>query len=84
MRDYVLRFSKKYTRITWHRFFCMAKNYFHAALEELQRVSWPTRAQAVKIVSLTIVMVIISAITFGFTDHLLSLGYKALVFISNG
>lgn len=58
------------------------KTYFRDSLTELHRVTWPTRAQAIRIVGITIIFVTISALIFGFFDQLLAWSYAKLIALS--
>ncbi len=46
--------------------------YIHEAVEELHHVRWPTRHQAVRLSSIVLVFVILSAAAFGVLDFLLA------------
>ena len=60
-------------------FLCMALKYFRESVEELHRVTWPTRAQAVQLVIAVIITTIIAALFFGFLDAALAYGWKQLI-----
>ena len=57
--------------------------YLRDAISELHRVSWPTRAQAVRISIMVLAVTFAFAFVFGFFDTFLSWGYKALLRLAN-
>ena len=59
--------------------FMSLKTYFSDAITELHRVSWPTRSQAIRIVVITLVAVVVSALIFGAFDQLLAWSYAQLL-----
>jgi preprotein translocase SecE subunit len=54
-------------------------NYFREALSELHRVSWPTRAQAVRLSLIVLAVTLAFAFVFGFLDVFLAWGYEELL-----
>ncbi len=54
-------------------------SYFRESLTELHRVTWPTREQATKIVIVTLIFVLVSALVFGVLDQVLAFGYAKLL-----
>ncbi len=46
--------------------------YFQESIEELRKVRWPTRKQAVRLSVITLIFVSVCAIAFGALDVLLS------------
>ena len=57
--------------------------YFRDAVNELHRVSWPTRQQAIKISIIVLAVTFAFAFVFGFFDTFLSWGYKMLLKLAN-
>lgn len=53
--------------------------YFRDSLTELHRVSWPTRAQAVRIALIVLGVTLFFTFIFGVFDSLLALGYAELL-----
>jgi preprotein translocase subunit SecE len=49
--------------------FKKVKNYFRNSIQELEKVTWPTKQQAVKLTGIVIVFVIIVAIILGVLDY---------------
>ncbi len=59
------------------------KKYFKGAIKEFNSVTWPTQKQAIRISTIVLIFMIISAIVLGIVDQLLSTGYKAILSISS-
>lgn len=55
------------------------KKYFQESLQELNRVTWPTRKQAVRITTIVFIFMIVAAIALGVIDEILSISYQALL-----
>ena len=55
------------------------KQYFKGAIQEFNNVTWPTRKQAIRISTIVLIFIIVSAIVLGIVDQMLSVGYKALL-----
>lgn len=53
--------------------------YFRESLEELHKVRWPTRAQAVRLSAIVIGFCAVSAAFFGLMDFILSEAIRAYV-----
>jgi preprotein translocase SecE subunit len=53
--------------------------YFRESLEELHKVRWPTRRQAVRLSAITVVFVITTSLFFGLVDVLLSQSVTAFL-----
>ncbi|MDD4628299.1 MAG: preprotein translocase subunit SecE [Candidatus Peribacteraceae bacterium] len=53
--------------------------YIHEAIEELHQVRWPTRQQAVRLSSIVLVFVLVTAALFGAVDFLLAELVKLLL-----
>lgn len=47
-------------------------NYLHEALQELHKVRWPTRQQAVRLSGIVIAFTAASAVVLGLVDSLLT------------
>ncbi len=47
-------------------------SYFRESIEELNKVRWPTRRQAVRLSVITVIFVITTSLAFGLIDMLLS------------
>ena len=54
-------------------------NYFEESYQELRKVSWPTRSQAVKLSFLVLGFCIATAVFIGLLDFVFSYGYQTLV-----
>lgn len=54
-------------------------NYLRASFEELTRVTWPTKQQAVKISIIVLIFCLVSAVLLGVIDYLFNQGYSYLV-----
>ncbi|MDD3067162.1 MAG: preprotein translocase subunit SecE [Candidatus Gracilibacteria bacterium] len=53
--------------------------YIRDAVSELHRVTWPTRAQAVRISLIVLGVTLFFAFALGFLDTFLAAGYKLLL-----
>lgn len=60
----------------------MIKNYIQGSFKELHNVTWPTQKQAIRITTIVLVFLVISAAVLGVVDQLLSYGYQQLLQIS--
>ena len=58
-------------------------NYFQESFEELRKVTWPTRNQAIKLTFIVIGFCIVFALFIGVLDFGLNAGYRELVNFSN-
>ncbi len=58
-------------------------NYFQESYEELKKVTWPTRNQAVKLTFIVIGFCIFFALIVGGLDFAFNTGYRSLVNFSN-
>ncbi len=58
------------------------KKYFKGSLEELTKVTWPTKNQAVKLTIIVLVFTVVVAVFLGFIDYLFNLLYNYLLNIS--
>ena len=58
------------------------KQYFKGSIKEFNNVTWPTRKQAIRMSTVVLIFMIVSAIALGIVDYLLSDGYKALLSLS--
>lgn len=58
-------------------------NYFQESYEELKKVTWPTRNQAVKLTFIVIGFCIFFALVVGGLDFAFNTGYRSLVNFSN-
>jgi len=58
------------------------KNYIKGSLEELTKVTWPTKNQAVRLTIIVLIFCIIIALFLGTMDYLFNLGYDYLLNIS--
>ena len=61
----------------------MAKNaltdYFTGSFQELRKVSWPTKNQAIKLTGIILGFCLFMALVLGLIDGLFSFGYKYLL-----
>ena len=57
--------------------------YFREAISELHRVTWPTRAQAIKISLTVLAITFVIAIALGFFDTFLAWLYRLLLEAAN-
>lgn len=58
-------------------------NYFKSSLEELTKVTWPTKNQAVRLTIIVLIFCIVIAFFLGAIDYLFNLGYGYLIKIAN-
>jgi len=54
-------------------------NYFQESFEELKKVTWPTRNQAIKLTFIVIGFCIVLALFVGVLDFVFNAGYRSLV-----
>ncbi|MBI4235080.1 preprotein translocase subunit SecE [Candidatus Peregrinibacteria bacterium] len=54
-------------------------NYLRASFEELTRVTWPTKQQAVKISIIVLIFCLVAAVVLGAVDYLFGQLYSYLV-----
>ena len=57
----------------------MIKKYLQESLQELNKVTWPTKKKAVRITTIVLIFMLVSAVLLGFVDQILTVGYKALL-----
>jgi preprotein translocase subunit SecE len=57
----------------------MIKKYLQESLQELHKVTWPTKKKAVRITTIVLIFMLISAVLLGVVDQVLTVGYKALL-----
>ncbi|MBD3360296.1 preprotein translocase subunit SecE [Candidatus Peregrinibacteria bacterium] len=55
------------------------KNYLKNSFEELTKVTWPTKNQAVKLTIIVLIFCIITALFLGVVDYLFNQGYNYLL-----
>lgn len=53
--------------------------YFKNSIQEFNNITWPTRNQAIRISTIVLVFMLLSAIVFGSLDQLFTVGYQALI-----
>ena len=53
--------------------------YFRESLEELRKVTWPTKNRAIRLTILTLIFMLASAALIGFFDFVLNCGHAALI-----
>jgi len=53
--------------------------YFRDSFQELQKVTWPTRNQAIKITAIVLGFTLVFAAFLGIVDFLFGTGYKFLI-----
>lgn len=53
--------------------------YFLESFQELRRVTWPTKNQAIRMTVLVLVFSLASAIIIGILDYVFGLGYTTLL-----
>lgn len=54
-------------------------NYIRNSIQELTKVTWPTKNQAVKLTIIVFIFCIFSAVLFGLIDLLFNEGYSFLI-----
>lgn len=54
-------------------------NYIKSSFEELSKVVWPTKNQAVKLTIIVLVFCLIVAVVLGVVDYVFSYGYNYLL-----
>lgn len=57
----------------------IVKQYLQECLEELHKVTWPTRQQAIQITTTVFIFMVASAFALGVVDQVLALGYRTLL-----
>lgn len=57
-------------------------DYIESSLQEIRKVTWPTRQQAVRMTVLVIGFCLVAAVILGAVDFVFNLGYRKLVEIS--
>lgn len=57
--------------------------YFREAREELRKVTWPQRRDAILYASLVAIVSVVTAAYFGLIDWLFTIGLEALVKLTN-
>ncbi len=60
------------------------RQYFRECLEELHKVTWPTRQQAIQITTTVFIFMVVSAFALGVVDQVLALGYRTLLSLKVG
>ncbi len=58
------------------------KKYFKKSLEELTKVTWPTKNQAVKLTIIVLIFCVVVSLFLGFVDYLFNLLYNYLLNLS--
>ena len=58
------------------------KNYVKRSLEELSRVTWPTKNQAVRLTIIVFVFTVVVAFLLGVIDYGFNVGYDYLLKLS--
>lgn len=56
-----------------------ASNFLTSSVEEIKKVTWPTRHKAVRLTLLVLGFCFASAIIIGFVDFVLNMGHQALI-----
>ena len=54
------------------------KGYFNGVLEELQKVTWPTRQDTIKLTAIVLIISLIIGAYIGIIDVLLTLALEAI------
>jgi len=54
-------------------------NYFKNSIEEIRKVTWPTKNQAIKLTVITIIFTIFATILIGLSDFAFREGYEAIL-----
>jgi preprotein translocase SecE subunit len=57
-------------------------NYFKDSFSELNKVTWPTKNQAVRLTFIVLGFIFASALALGFFDFIFNFGYKYLIQLS--
>ncbi|MDA1060406.1 MAG: preprotein translocase subunit SecE [bacterium] len=58
------------------------KNYFKTSLEELTKITWPTKNQAVRLTIIVLVFCVLIAAFMAGVDYLLNMGSTYLLKVS--
>jgi preprotein translocase subunit SecE len=58
------------------------KNYIKGSFEELTKVTWPTKNQAVRLTIIVLIFCIVIALFLGMLDYLFNLAYNYLLDIT--
>ncbi|MEK7673464.1 MAG: preprotein translocase subunit SecE [Patescibacteria group bacterium] len=54
-------------------------NYIKGSSEELSKVVWPTKQQAIKLTIIVLVFCVVSALFFGVVDYVFNLIYDLII-----
>lgn len=60
----------------------IVSNYIKSSFEELTKVTWPTKNQAVRLTIIVLIFCVLAAVFLGTIDYLFNLGYNYLLKIS--
>lgn len=55
------------------------KNYFKSSFEELTKVTWPTKNQAVRLTIIVLIFCIVVALFLSTVDYLFSMAYNYIL-----
>jgi preprotein translocase SecE subunit len=55
------------------------KNYFRSSLEELRKVTWPTKNRAIRLTVISLVFMLAAAAIVGVMDLFFNCGYSSLI-----
>lgn len=59
-------------------------NYVQASIEELRKVSWPTKNQAIRLTFLVLGFCVVTAFILGILDYVFNTGHQALLDLAPG
>lgn len=57
-------------------------NYFEESFQEMRKVTWPTRNQAMRLTMLVLIFCLVSAIVIGAMDAVFNYGHQKLIEIA--
>ncbi len=55
--------------------------YIRESYEELRRVTWPTKSQAIRLSAIVLSFVLVAAVFVGLLDYVFHLGYAQLLLL---
>lgn len=56
--------------------------YFKESIQELGKVTWPTKNQAIKLTAIVLVFLLVSAVILSLFDYAFNLGFNELIRLS--
>jgi len=57
----------------------MIKKYLQESFQDLNNVTWPTKKKAIRITTVVLIFMALSAVFLGVVDQIFAVAYKALL-----